>query len=619
MSMVGVQAFAHDIAVMNADGVTIYYNYINNKSELAVGIPESGWYTGNVTIPESVIYNGETYKVTSIGDYAFDSCTGLTSITIPSSVTSIDYKAFSNCTGLTSITIPSSVTTIGYDAFTDCTGLTSITIPSSVTTIGKGVLIGCSGLASIKVDAGNTVYDSRDNCNAIIETATNTLVAGCKNTTIPSSVTSIDHSAFFGCTGLTSITIPEGVTSIGSQAFEACSGLTSVTIPSSVTSIGDWAFDGCTGTVKINSNAIVSKSYSSSFSLIYIFGKQISTYILGENITSIGDYAFSGCTGLTSVTIPSNVNTIGENAFYGCDNLKFVYSLTEYPAFVKIGDGAFPVSQSNYSRATLYVKKGLKEVYSQADGWKLFIDIREMTDEQYNELLKETDGNGKQEDKQEGTVVNLTVTLSSAGYATFFNASNNFKLPAGLSALVITSESGQALIYKTIASGDAGGIIPKGVPVILVSNSRTGGTYTLTSTTEGASYTGSNLLHGSSVQTMTSNANGVSTTGNSNYVYYKLSYGKSGSTNANKLGWYWGASNGAPFTIEGGKAWLALPKSSAQSLDCILFTDDDATAVDGIGQGDARPAEGVPYNMAGQRVGNGYKGMVIMNGKKVIK
>ncbi len=153
-------------------------------------------YSGDITIPASVNYSGTTYSVTSIGWRAFRGCTGLTSITIPSSVTSIGNKAFEDCTGLTSITIPSSVKSIGDLAFEGCTGLTSITIPSSVTSIGWAAFGGCTGLTSV---------------------------------TIPSSVTSIEGYAFYGCTGLTSITIPSSVTSIGDWAFFECSGLTSIT------------------------------------------------------------------------------------------------------------------------------------------------------------------------------------------------------------------------------------------------------------------------------------------------------------------------------------------------------------------------------------------------------
>ena len=167
-------------------------------------------------------------SVTSIRDYAFSSCSGLTGIEIPSSVTKIGEAAFSGCSGLTGIEIPSSVTSIRDYAFSSCSGLTGIEIPSSVTKIGEAAFSGCSRLTSINVEAGNEVYDSRDNCNAIIKKATNTLIQGCKNTKIPSSVTSIGNYAFYDCSGLTGIEIPSSVTSIGDLAFWFCSGLKDV-------------------------------------------------------------------------------------------------------------------------------------------------------------------------------------------------------------------------------------------------------------------------------------------------------------------------------------------------------------------------------------------------------
>ena len=284
-------------------------------------------------------------SVTNIGVSAFSGCSGLTSIEIPNSVTSIEDFVFYDCSGLTSIEIPNSVTSIGMYAFSGCSGLTSFVIPNSVTSIGLKAFSGCSGLTSIVVESGNSVYDSRNNCNAIIETASNTLLAGFKNTKIPSSVTSIGDFAFFDCSSLTSFVIPNSVTSIGIYAFYDCSGLTSIEIPNSVTSIGDYAFSGCSGLTSIE---------------------------IPNSVTSIETYVFRGCSGLTSIEIPSSVTTIRSEAFSGCSGLT---SITSYITDVfATGVGAF----SGCDNATLYVPKGLSNFYRITVDWNRIKKIEEI-------------------------------------------------------------------------------------------------------------------------------------------------------------------------------------------------------------------------------------------------
>ncbi len=188
---------------------------------------------GDLVIPDSV---------KSIGKRAFYMCKSLECINVSKNVTRIGEESFAGCTKLGDLVIPDSVTSIGKRAFYMCDSLTSISIPQSVTNIEEGSFSGCSGLMSIEVNENNIKYDSRNNCKAIIDKNTNTLIVGCKNTVIPNSVTSIGSDAFSYCLGLTSIDIPNSVTSIGDRAFSGCTGLTSVTIPDSVKTIGDNAF-----------------------------------------------------------------------------------------------------------------------------------------------------------------------------------------------------------------------------------------------------------------------------------------------------------------------------------------------------------------------------------------
>ena len=321
------------------------------KALTSIAIPDSVTNIGSSAFAycsslTSVTIDG---SVIIIESYTFDSCSSLTSLTIPDSVTIIGEYAFYGCEALTSITIPDSVTSIGQSAFYGCEALTSLTIPDSVTGIGRGAFWNCDSLASITVASGNTIYHSAGNC--IIETESQTLIAGCNNSVIPTdgSVTSIGWYAFQYCNSLTSIMIPDTVTSIGSSAFSSCSSLTSITIPDSVTSIGSYVFENCDNLASItvaSGNTIYHSAGNciiETESQTLIAGCNNSVIPTDGSVASIGNYAFRGCSGLTSITIPNSVTSIGNYAFYRCDSLT---SITIPDGVTSIGDYAFQYCSS---------------------------------------------------------------------------------------------------------------------------------------------------------------------------------------------------------------------------------------------------------------------------------
>lgn len=373
-------------SVYNDD--TIYYNITSSVSPRTIKVTYKGTsynsyveYYGPISIPDSVIYNGNYYKVTSIGEQAFSDCNGLTSIVIPNSVISIGVKAFWGCRGLISVSIPNSVTLIGENAFhytsyynnksdglvyinnilykykgsmptnttisirngtinisdnafLSCINLNSIKIPPSVTSIGNSAFANCTGLASIIIPNSVTLIGNSAFANC----------TGLTSIIIPNSVTSIGNGTFYGCKKLTSIKIPPSVSSIGNNTFESCSNLTSITIPSSIVLIGDYAFHYCS---------------------------KLTSIIIPASVTLIGNHAFHSCTSLTSISIPASVSSIGDGAFANCTGLTSITCNATNPPLIQwssfdLVNEYIPVyvpcsSLSNYMSTMYWGKSG--EVY----------------------------------------------------------------------------------------------------------------------------------------------------------------------------------------------------------------------------------------------------------------
>ena len=342
----------------------IYYN-ITSETDHTVEVTYKGdlsyyynEYSGSITIPATVTYDGVAYSVTSIGQQAFASCSSLTAITIPESVTSIGNGAFACCSSLTAITFPEGVTSIGDDAFSLCSSLTTITLPEGVTSIASSAFYGCSSLTAITLPEGVTSIGDYAFCSCssltditISEGVTSIgyqAFCGCSSLTaitIPedSKLTSIGNEAFSGCSSLTTITIPESVTSIGEWAFSRCSCLTAITIPEGMTSIGGGAFAGCDSLIAVHISSLevwcnIDFASSSANPLyyaknLYLNGELVTELTIPNSVTAIKDYAFDSYPSLTAITIPedSKLTSIGYDAFYDCSSLKTVINYSDLP------------------------------------------------------------------------------------------------------------------------------------------------------------------------------------------------------------------------------------------------------------------------------------------------
>ena len=409
---VAMQAGAYDFYTGG-----LYYQIASSGTVVTVENNGSfNTYSGNVTIPSSVTYNGKTYNVTGIGYQAFKNCTNLTSVTLPNTLTMMLNEAFYGCTKLTSITLPSSLTSIYNNVFVGCTGLTSIyvkrTTPVSASTnnfssstyssatlyVPSGTLSAYQSTApwSSFTHIVESTYDFVYNGIYYLKTGTNTVSVAPKDksynsysgyVSIPSSVTyegttysvtAIGDNAMKNSTGLTGLSIPSSVTTLGSWAVSGCTALTSITIPNSVTSVGASVFMDCAALKTVSIGSGLKKVGN----FMFIRCKALQTITIPNTVTEIGYETFEDCIKLYSIDIGSGVTSIGHHTFKNCTTLVSITCHALTPPTVE----SSTFDSNNYTSATLYVPKSAESAYKAANYWKNFTTIRTIYDFKVNGL-----------------------------------------------------------------------------------------------------------------------------------------------------------------------------------------------------------------------------------------
>ena len=562
-------------------------------------------------------------------------------ITIPQlandmTVTGIGKYAFYNCSGMTNVVIPNSVKYIGEYSFTNCSNLESVTIPSSVTSIGVAAFLSCPSVTNISVDTSNPVYDSRNDCNAIIESASNTLVFGCKNTIIPYTILSIGEAAFYDCSNMATIELPSSVTTIEDWAFRGCTSLTSFTIPNSVTSIGSKAFVLCTGLTEL----VIPNSVTSIGTYVFHSCTGLTSITLPASISNISTGLFYNCTGLASISIPSSVTAIGGTAFAECNNLTSV--TVDWNEPITISTGCF----SNAANATLYVPGGTKTLYEEMVGWNEFMEILELgsvftitpicgeggslqlssetvelngsvtitivPNEEYKLETFTVDGNDVTDEVVglQYTISNVRkdievsatfrsiydfITISSAGEGTYCSDRDlDFSGVQGLKAYIASGfikQTGTVMLMRVTDVPAQTGLMVKGTP----------GTYKVPYAESTAYYV--NMLKGNVEPVSVEPTEGV-------YTNYYLSNGSDG------LGFYQIKNTR---TMSANRAILQIPTSVVNGARRVnmVFDDDEATGINDASRTNGQKAEKY-FNMNGQRIATPKKGLYIKDGKKII-
>lgn len=641
------------------DGVTnvSQYAFCRCKSLTSVTIPNSVTSIGRCAfwgcndLKSITIGSG----VTTIEEEAFENCSGLTSIVIPSSVTSIDERSFYGCSGLTSVIIPNNVTAIGNKAFSECKGLTSVTIGNSVHNIGDQSFANCTHLENVFCYAEEVPCTSN---NAFEDSYIEYSALHVPAASLESYRTTLPWSGFgtIVAADIPATSVSLNPTTLSFNAVNQTATLTATVMPSSATNKNvTWtssntsvATVNSTGVVtsKGNGTATITATTTDGTNLSSTCEVTVSLPVLATGIslnqTTLSFSAANQTATLIATVTPSNATNkdvtwkSSNTTVATVSNAGVVTSIANGTATITATttDGtnlsatcevtvSLPVLATGISlnRTSLSFNATNQTATLIATVVPSNASNKEVTWTSSNTSVATVSSTGVVTSLANGTaiitakttdgtnlsaicsvivLINHNITISDVGYATFFDSKYDWILPSGLSAQVVTGVSNNKLTYEKIYEE----IVPKGTAVMLVGQQ---GTYTLTATANMKSYTGTNLLHGSDEATMT--------TGDG--YHYKLSYGKTGTTWDNVFGWYWGAQDGAPFQIEGHKAWLVVPASASIRAYGYSLDDDDATGITDMEFSDEN--HDIYYDIQGRRISTpANRGIYIKNGKKVV-